>query len=53
VTLFLIFAGSNTTGYCAELLGRKWVSMEIKEEYGEQSKIRFKDPDLITDLKEM
>lgn len=38
------FAGSNTTGYCAELLGRKWVSMEIMEEYGEQSKIRFDDP---------
>ena len=40
------FAGSNTTGYCAELLGRKWVSMEIMEEYGEQSKIRFEDPEL-------
>lgn len=42
--IFDPFAGSNTTGYCAELLGRKWVSMEIKEEYGEQSKIRFEDP---------
>ncbi|MDY9924396.1 site-specific DNA-methyltransferase [Methanobacterium sp.] len=40
------FAGSNTTGYCAELLGRKWVSMEIMNEYGKQSKIRFDDPKL-------
>jgi DNA modification methylase len=40
------FAGSNTTGICAEILGRKWVSIEIKEEYGEQSKIRFEDPNL-------
>lgn len=40
------FAGSNTTGYCAELLGRKWISMEIMEKYGEQSKIRFEDPNL-------
>nr|WP_302579054.1 site-specific DNA-methyltransferase [Methanobrevibacter arboriphilus] len=38
------FAGSNTTGFCAEFLGRKWVSVEIKEEYSEQSKIRFEDP---------
>lgn len=40
------FAGSNTTGYCAELLGRKWFSMEIREYYGKQSKIRFDDPNL-------
>ena len=38
------FAGSNTTGYTAELLGRKWVSIEVLEKYTEQSKIRFKDP---------
>jgi DNA modification methylase len=40
------FAGSNTTGYCAELLNRNWVSMEIMEDYAEQSKIRFENPDL-------
>lgn len=40
------FAGSNTTGYCAELLGRKWVSIETQPKYGEQSKIRFQDPRL-------
>lgn len=44
--IFDPFAGSNTTGYCAEVLNREWVSMEIKREYGEQSKIRFEDPKL-------
>jgi len=38
------FAGSNTTGFCAERLKRHWVSIEMNEEYGKQSKIRFKDP---------
>ncbi len=38
------FAGSNTTGFCAERLKRRWVSIEMNEEYGKQSKIRFKDP---------
>jgi DNA modification methylase len=37
------YAGSNTTGFCAEILGRKWVSVEIKEEYSEQSRIRFEE----------
>jgi site-specific DNA-methyltransferase (cytosine-N4-specific) len=42
------FAGSNTTGYVAEKLKRKWVGIEIDEEYGKQSIIRFKNPDLHT-----
>lgn len=40
------FAGSNTTGYVAEKLGRKWVGVEIDPQYGEQSIVRFEDPDL-------
>ncbi|MDD2287443.1 MAG: site-specific DNA-methyltransferase [Bacteroidales bacterium] len=40
------FAGTNTTGYCAEKLNRKWLSVEVDEKYGEQSIIRFKDPKL-------
>lgn len=40
------FAGSNTTGYAAARLGRKWLAIDIKEEYVEQSKIRFEDPAL-------
>lgn len=38
------FAGSNTTGFVAEILGRRWEAIEIKPEYGEQSRIRFEDP---------
>jgi len=44
------FSGSNTTGYCAEKLNRKWVSFEIKEEYIKQAIIRFNDPDLNSPL---
>jgi len=47
------FAGSNTTGYVAEKLGRKWISCEIREDYIEQSKIRFEDPELKTKLVEV
>jgi len=42
------FAGSNTTGFCAEKLDRKWLGIEINKEYAEQSIIRFKDPKLKT-----
>ena len=35
------FAGSNTTGFVAESLGRRWVSMEISPEYVEDSRLRF------------
>ena len=37
------FSGSNTTGYSAELLSRKWISFEINEPYLEASKIRFEE----------
>lgn len=35
------FAGSNTTGYVAECLERRWVSIEMREEYLEGAKLRF------------
>lgn len=35
------FAGSNTTGFVAESLGRKWISVEINEDYVIGSKFRF------------
>ena len=38
------FAGSNTTGFGAELLHRKWIAIEIDEAYVEQSSVRFEDP---------
>lgn len=45
------FAGSNTTGYVAEKLKRKWVSLEINHEYAEDSIMRFEEPDLEANLK--
>ena len=35
------FAGSNTAGAVAERLGRRWVGMELLEDYLEASKFRF------------
>lgn len=35
------FAGSNTTGYCSEQLNRKWISIEVDEDYYTGSKYRF------------
>jgi DNA modification methylase len=37
------FAGSNTTGQVAELLERKWGSIEINADYVAGSKLRFGD----------
>ena len=36
-----IFSGSNTTGHAAELLGRRWLSMELNREYAALSVVRF------------
>lgn len=44
------FAGSNTTGFCAERRGRKWVSIEINEDFSEQSIMRFEDPTIKGDF---
>lgn len=44
------FAGTNTTGFCAEKMRRKWISFEVQKEYGIQSMIRFEDPSLNTSL---
>lgn len=45
------FGGTNTTGFCAERMGRKWVSFEAQREYGIQSMIRFEDPSLNSSLR--
>lgn len=47
------FSGSNTTGYCAEKLNRKWVAFEVKEDYIEQARVRFTDPSLKSPLKKI
>ena len=38
------FAGSNVTGETAERLGRKWIGVEINEEYVRGSALRFEKP---------
>ncbi|MFZ1702004.1 MAG: site-specific DNA-methyltransferase [Pyrinomonadaceae bacterium] len=35
------FAGSNTTGQVAESLRREWIGIEIREDYAEESRLRF------------
>jgi len=35
------FAGSNTTGYVAEKLGRRWIASELDPEYVRASELRF------------
>lgn len=44
------FAGSNTTGFAAELLGRKWTAIEIDKNYARQSAVRFEDPSITTTI---
>lgn len=38
------FAGSNTTGCVAEQLQRRWVSIEMSEDYLQGAKLRFEYP---------
>ncbi|MDD3179822.1 MAG: site-specific DNA-methyltransferase [Opitutaceae bacterium] len=40
------FGGTNTTGYVAERLRRKWLTTEISRSYLSQAKLRFTDPAL-------
>lgn len=40
-----IFAGSNTTGQLAESLERRWLAFEENEDYLENSKLRFVEPE--------
>ena len=35
------FAGSNTTGYVAECLGRNWIAVDLDSSYVAASKLRF------------
>ena len=36
------FAGTNTTGYAAECLSRRWIGIEIDRRYAAQARMRFK-----------
>lgn len=42
------FGGSNTTGYVAEQLGRRWISIEQNPDYCAQSVLRFAEPSMST-----
>lgn len=44
------FAGSNTTGYCAEKLKRRWISIDTETAYGKQSEFRFTEHDSKSNL---
>lgn len=44
------FAGSNTTGYCAEKLKRRWIAVEANKNYAYDSIIRFEEPGLDSKL---
>ncbi len=39
------FAGSNTTGFVAEELNRRWIGLEIRSDYAEESRLRFELPE--------
>ncbi len=40
------FAGSNVTGEAAELAERRWIAIEIREDYLKGSRLRFEEPEL-------
>lgn len=40
-----IFAGSNTTGAVAEMLGRRWIAFELSLQYAAASIFRFEGPE--------
>ena len=45
-----IFSGSNTTGYVAEGLGRKWIGMELDRSYAALSGIRFMEGKAVDEI---
>jgi len=48
-----IFGGSNTTGYAAEALDRKWLTFELDQEYLASSVFRFLDGYDVEDIREI
>ena len=43
------FGGSNTTGWVAESLERRWVTIDVEEDYVENSRFRWMPPPGTTD----
>lgn len=48
-----IFSGSNTTGYTAENLSRRWISFEKNQEYAAASVFRFLSPELLPEAQDI
>lgn len=48
-----IFGGSNTTGFAAESLNRRWLTFELEKEYLISSSFRFADGFSSDEVKEM
>ena len=46
------FGGSNTTGFASALSNRRWISIDISDNYVKESKLRFEDPRLNNQEKE-
>lgn len=46
-----IFAGSNTTGWTAQQLGRRWISFELDHQYLSASVLRFLDKEPFEDVR--
>ena len=42
-----IFSGSNTTGAVAEMLGRRWLSIDVRRDYAALSAVRFMEGSLL------
>lgn len=47
------FAGSNTTGYVAEELGRRWLAFELSEMYLQGSRLRFEEEQTAAGIEEV
>ena len=43
------FAGSNTTGYVADSLGRQWLSIDLDGDYLQASRYRWEIPKSATE----
>ncbi len=52
-TVIDIFAGSNTTGYAAEMLERKWIAYDLNREYLAASAFRFMDNATADELRDV
>lgn len=48
-----LFSGSNTTGYVAEHLGRRWLAFELDPEYAALSILRFLADKSVADAREL